>query len=525
MPLDESIAAAQVAERTGAWNQALELYQRALADATKDCNPVRIAELLRWIGRVHRLRGDLELAAESYRESLAVAEDNQLTVHIASALNVLAMVEQLYGRVDEAEALYLRARAVAAEAGDERLAAMIEQNFATMANIRGETELALASYAAALERYQRIHDHSACAGALNNMGMAHVDRGEWASAAQRFAQGLEYATRVGDAEITGTIQLNTAELHLKSDDLELAREHCGKAFSIFSRLQSKTSLAETYKLFGSIYRAAGKPQLAETHFAVVVELARACEDRLLVAEIEHERALLHVSEGRNREALRSLNQAHEIFAAFKARNEILDIAKRLDRIEDTYLQVVQAWGESIESKDLYTAGHCSRVADYACALASALGIKGRDMTWMRMGAFLHDVGKTSVPTEVLNKPGKLTDEEFELMKRHTVIGDAIISETPFPWDIRPIVRNHHEKWDGTGYPDRLKGEAIPLHARILCVADVYDALTSARSYRRALSHEEAIEIMHKESGTTLDPALFEVFLGVVDQGQLVATAA
>jgi HD-GYP domain-containing protein (c-di-GMP phosphodiesterase class II) len=134
-----------------------------------------------------------------------------------------------------------------------------------------------------------------------------------------------------------------------------------------------------------------------------------------------------------------------------------------------------------------------------------------------MGAFLHDVGKTSVPIEVLNKPGKLTEEEFEQMKRHTVIGDAIISETPFPWDIRPIVRNHHEKWDGTGYPDQLKGEEIPLTARILCVADVYDALTSARSYRRALSHEEAVEIMRKESGTTLDPTLFAVFLEVLNK--------
>jgi putative nucleotidyltransferase with HDIG domain len=150
-------------------------------------------------------------------------------------------------------------------------------------------------------------------------------------------------------------------------------------------------------------------------------------------------------------------------------------------------------------------------------LAEAVGITGRDLTWLRMGAFLHDVGKTGVPTEVLNKPGKLTDEEFELMKRHTVLGDAIISETPFPWDIRPIVRNHHERWNGTGYPDRLAGENIPYHARILCVADVYDALTTARSYRGAMSHEQAMEIMRKESGTTFDPELFALFDSLMAQ--------
>jgi putative nucleotidyltransferase with HDIG domain len=507
----ELIEAAQEAERTGSWNRALELYQQALDDATLRSDAVRAAEVLRWIGRVYRLRGDLELAESAYRQSLTVAEDNGLTLHIASALNVLAMVDQLHGNVDAAEKRYSRARTLAVETGDDRLIAMIEQNIATMANIRGETDVALETYGRALERYQALNDDLACAFALNNMGMAHTDRGDWTRAAARFGHALDYARRTGDQEILGTIHLNSAELYLKSDDIERAREHCGAAFAIFSRLQSKTSLAETYKLYSAIHRAAGKPELAEMHLSVIVELARACEDRLLEAEIEQELALLHTSQGRNREALMALNRAHAIFAHFKALNEVVDIDKRLDKIEETYLAVMHAWGESIESKDLYTAGHCGRVADYACMLAEAVGIVGRDLTWMRMGAFLHDIGKTSVPSEVLNKPDRLTDDEFEQMKQHTVLGDAIISETPFPWDIRPIVRNHHERWDGTGYPDGMAAEEIPLTARILCVADVYDALTTTRSYRAALSQEQALAIMDKESGSVLDPQLYAVF--------------
>jgi putative nucleotidyltransferase with HDIG domain len=511
MNLTNVIENAQRAERAGSWDIALALYQQAIAEVRAHEDTTKLAELLRWIGRVHRLRGDLEMAEHAYKESLLVAEKAGRADQIASALNVLAVVQQAYGRVDDAEDLYQRALALAIETGDERLSAMIEQNYAVLANIRGETDVALASYAAALQRYQRIGDDSACAHARNNMGMAHTDRGEWDEAAEQFRLALESAARTGDEEIRGTIELNTAELYLKSGDIDQAREHCAAAFAVFSRLQSKTSLAETYKLFASIYRAAGKPHLAETHLSVIVELARDCEDRLLQAEIEHERALLHVAEGRSREALISLNAAHEIFEAFKASREVLDIDKRLDRIEETFLEVVRAWGESIESKDLYTAGHCGRVADYACLLAEAVGFKGRDLNWIRMGGFLHDVGKTAVPSEVLNKAGKLTDEEFEQMKRHTVLGDAIISETPFPWDIRPIVRNHHERWDGTGYPDRLKGEEIPFTARILCVADIYDALTTARSYRSALSQEKALSIMESESGKTVDPKLFAIF--------------
>lgn len=511
MMLTEIIDSAQRAERAGNWDMALALYQQAL-DAVRELDDqVKLAELLRWIGRVHRLRGDLEMAETAYRESLGAAELSGRADQIASGLNVLAVVQQAYGHVDEAEALYKRALKLAAECADERLAAMIEQNFATLANIRGETDVALASYAAALERYQRMGDDQASAWALNNMGMAHTDRGEWQQAAEQFERALDAAGRTGDEEMRGTIELNTAELFLKSGDMDAAREHCASAFAVFSRLQSKTSLAETYKMMASIYRASGKPHLAETHLNVIIDLARGCEDRLLEAEIEHERALLHVSAGRNREALISLNAAHEIFATFKASLEVLDIDKRLDRLEETFLEVVRAWGESIESKDHYTAGHCGRVADYACMLAEAVGFKGRDLNWMRMGAFLHDVGKTGVASEILNKPDKLTDDEFEQMKKHTVLGDAIISETPFPWDIRPIVRNHHERWDGTGYPDRLKGEEIPLTARILCVADVYDALTTARSYRGALSQEKALEIMQSEAGKVVDPQLFAIF--------------
>ena len=133
------------------------------------------------------------------------------------------------------------------------------------------------------------------------------------------------------------------------------------------------------------------------------------------------------------------------------------------------------------------------------------------MVWFRMGAFLHDVGKTEVPEEILNKPGRLTDEERALMEQHTVIGDEMLAPVEFPWDIRPMVRSHHERWDGRGYPDRLAAEDIPRAARILRIADVFDALTTARSYRRPLSPDEALEIMVQDEGS-FDPELFDLFL-------------
>jgi HD-GYP domain-containing protein (c-di-GMP phosphodiesterase class II) len=144
------------------------------------------------------------------------------------------------------------------------------------------------------------------------------------------------------------------------------------------------------------------------------------------------------------------------------------------------------------------------------------------MVWFRMGAFLHDLGKIEVPEEVLNKPGRLTEDERAQMERHPVIGEAMLGSVDFPWDIRPMVRSHHERWDGGGYPDGLVAEAIPFSARILRVADVFDALTSARSYRRLLSPQEAMAIMVDDGGS-FDPEIFAAFQELFPQ--LSATAA
>jgi putative nucleotidyltransferase with HDIG domain len=188
-----------------------------------------------------------------------------------------------------------------------------------------------------------------------------------------------------------------------------------------------------------------------------------------------------------------------------------ELSKVSHYYSEALLEIVREWGESIESKDAYTQGHCSRVAEYACLLAQASGFPPDEMMWFRMGALLHDVGKVSVPLTILNKEGKLDEDEWSVMSRHPVYGVELLEGIEFPWDVRPMVRHHHERWDGSGYPDRLAGEASPLEARILTIADIYDALTTTRSYRRAFTHERAMEIMASEVGQSVDPGLFEIF--------------
>ena len=201
--------------------------------------------------------------------------------------------------------------------------------------------------------------------------------------------------------------------------------------------------------------------------------------------------------GRNQEALQLLNSARGLFVHLDARGDLSDVTRKVSDLEGTYLAIVRDWGQSIESADSYTFGHCERVATYAVAVARALGLDAVGQTTVRVGAYLHDVGKVRIPHEILNKPGKLTREERELMELHTLYGLELLEGIDFPWDIKPLIRWHHEKCDGTGYPDRLRDDAIPIASQIIGIVDVYDALTSTRSYRAAMSIEDALVELQK----------------------------
>lgn len=171
-----------------------------------------------------------------------------------------------------------------------------------------------------------------------------------------------------------------------------------------------------------------------------------------------------------------------------------------------HLRTIDCLALAVEAKDtLSTRGHLRRVRAYALGIGRDLGLKGEELDALQAGALLHDIGKLAVPEYILAKPGKLTPEEFAKMKVHPIVGAEIVEEVQFPYPVAPIVRAHHEKWDGSGYPFGLAGENIPLGARIISAVDTFDALASDRDYRRALPLDEAIQVVESESGKALDP--------------------
>jgi putative nucleotidyltransferase with HDIG domain len=205
-------------------------------------------------------------------------------------------------------------------------------------------------------------------------------------------------------------------------------------------------------------------------------------------------------------------------AAYRQSLRCAEDVRRLYRQQQRAIgQSLLALAEALEAKDASTRGHSERVAALGRRIASALGLDAEQAAAVSEAGLLHDIGKIGVPDLVLMKPASLTDAEWEAMRRHPVVGAQIVAPFEFFARAAPLIRHHHERWDGSGYPDGLVGPSIPLGARIVAVADVFDALTSTRPYRVAISPDAALEHLAAEAGRTLDPDVVSIAVQVLTE--------
>ena len=187
-------------------------------------------------------------------------------------------------------------------------------------------------------------------------------------------------------------------------------------------------------------------------------------------------------------------------------------------LEDAFVTTLGVLSEAVEAKDAYTASHEDGVADLAEAIAARLGLDAVVQREVRYGALLHDVGKIATPTEILRKPGPLTDPEWVEMRRHTEVGADMLRRIPFFSGVHPLVRSSHERWDGRGYPDGLVAEQIPLGARIVAAADAYNAMTTDRSYRKAMTQAAALAELMRCAGSQFDHNVITALVDIVTSG-------
>jgi putative nucleotidyltransferase with HDIG domain len=494
--------------------EAVQCYTAAIDAAGRDRERGILAEALRRLGVVHHHRHQPVLARELCQRSYETATEIGDPVLAAEALNALAGFDFESGSIEAARDRFYQALELGGASAELR--ARTEQNLGILANIQGALVEALAHYQRSLTAFESSGDERGCAIAYHNLGMVSADRELWDDADRYYGRSFEIAEAIGDIHLQGLGLLNHAEVHLARQHYDKAKQDAEAALGIFDQIGSKLDKADAYKVIGRAYRETGRHALAESRLRAAIDLAVNTGSILSEAEASRELALLYQSMGRNQEALRLLNAAHRMFSRLDARVDLVDVSTKVHRLEETYFAVVRDWGQSIESSDSYTFGHCERVANLAVALARELGLDEEQQTTIRIGAYLHDLGKVRVPHEILSKPGALTPEELSVIQMHPSWGLELLATVEFPWDIKPIIRWHHEKYDGSGYPDRLQGDEIPISAQIICIVDVYDALTTTRSYRAAMSQPEAL-IKIQACHHWWRPEVYQAFLRSVNR--------
>jgi putative nucleotidyltransferase with HDIG domain len=228
-------------------------------------------------------------------------------------------------------------------------------------------------------------------------------------------------------------------------------------------------------------------------------------------ELARLRAALELREQEAEERAQELRRCADQLRCASEREHV-----RALELRRSYDATVRALADAVEARDAYTGKHAERVAAYGLALAQACGL-AVDEPQIEFGFLLHDIGKVAISDAILHKPGTLTAPELDVMRQHPVIGDEIVSGIDFLSEARHVVRSHHERWDGEGYPDRLARDEIPLAARVFAVADTFDALTSDRPYRAAASFADARTVIAQAAGTQFDPDVADVFRSIPDE--------
>ena len=478
-----------------------------------------IAEALKDRGRLLRVGAMWDEALENYEIGLVVYEDAGDSKGMADMHNAIGIINFERGAWGESEKHYHRALELI-EDRHPLLRAKIHNNLGALYNARGDCDLAISSYMRSVPDFERTGNETGLAQAYHNLGMSFADKNDWNTAEGYYEKSLSISRRLKVPELASLTYLGLSDLYVRTSRLEHAEEYCRMAFTMLTDLDDKLGIAEAQKIFGIIDRHRRKWNSASDHFEKSIEMNEECSSPLGLAESYYEYGLMCRDSGRNEDAYNYLSRSLAIFEGLRASKDVENVRFEVRKIEDLYLNIIEALGTAVETKDPYTLGHSSRVAYYSLSLAERLSLTQDMGRGILIAAYLHDIGKIYVGHEILNKPGKLDHTEFETVKRHPEMGVTSLSAVEFPWEVKQYVLHHHERYDGTGYPAGLRGEEIPLGAQVIAVADFFDALTSHRSYRKAWSRDEALNILRTNRGVLFSERLVDEFVDLIEDGTI-----
>ncbi len=511
----------KVLARLGRIPEAIAEYQKLLTFCQEQNLSDRKVEIFLEIGQLLIKTGEMDSALGYVHRALSGYRRQKNPMGLCRSLRNLGVIYFELGEFDDAEAACEEAIEIAQGEGLGLLYADIYNNLGTVKNVRGDWKGALECYIRAQAVYDKEGEIRKSAYALNNIGITLLEQDRSDNAREYFLSALKTAAAVKDESLCLILNINLTDLWTRTGDYAEAEKYNRSALTYLETNNLRNSqLAEARKQAGKIACSRGNHAAALGHFDEALKISRNLGLQYIEAEIMFERGNLYLMTEAHMEALASLESAYRLYNQFKAAGRLKKTEGLIGSVEELYLKVFEAMADKVDRKDPYTKGHSDRVANLSLCLAQNLGLPDPVIKTIVAGALLHDLGKLDIPDEILNKKGRLTKEEFDEVKNHPDYGVRLLAGINLPWEVIPLIRHHHEHYDGTGYPSGLSGELIPTGARVVCVADVFDALTSERPYRDAFSAEKAIQVMCEEMAGTFDPAILDNFIALIKSGRV-----
>ena len=512
---------ARALAKLGRYGESVEEYRKLLQCNQDKASLPRRAEIFLEIGQLLAKQGEPDSALGHVHRALAVYRRLNDAHGICRSLRNLGVIYIELGEFEDAEVAYNEAIEMTSADKQSILFADLNNNLGAIKNMKGDWEGALHCSNISREVYERENEVRKTAYTINNIGITLLEQDQCEQALKNFISALRVSESIKDAPLSLILSINLTDLYIKRNEIDEAKRYCHNATQYLNLGKLKNSqLAETLKLAGRIALLEKNFDAALSRYNEALEICRDIGLQYVEAEILYEKGHLFLQTERQMEALQLLESSLKIFSQIEATGKAGKAEKLIKSIEELYLRIFESMAFKVDQKDHYTKGHSDRVAKLSLALARELYLPDAEIKAIVAGSLLHDIGKIDVPDAVLKKKGRLTNEEYEIIKNHPDAGIQRLSGIKFPWEIVPLIRYHHERYDGKGYPAGLAGELIPLGARIICVADVFDALTSERPYREAFSSQRALEVMRNEMGMAFDPLVLETLVTVVNQGRI-----
>ncbi len=517
----------------GRYFESMKYFNIAHTIYTELDNKKGMATTFTNIGVVFGSQSRFDLAIDQHLKALAIFEEINDRNHIAHSLNSIGIIFRKRNNLERAEEYYLKALSIREETGDLSGLAMSYNNMGILAKEKGDLESALDYHGRSLKLKEELGDKRGISISYSNIGDIHMKLEEYTSALEYYRKSLSIVKELEDEESISNNCKLIGHIMILLEKYDEALEYLERSLQISIRIGTRIVESDCYRELSILYKAMGDYERAFLFYKKYSSLTKdifseesadtiaRLQIRYETEQKEKEAELYYLKnvdlrrEIGERKLVENQLMAQEQLLEERVRDRTFELQQSMEKLKKSVEGTIQTLSKIIESKDPYTSGHQMRVAELARLIAIEMGFSDERIEAIYMISLVHDIGKISIPQEILSRPGKLSELEQEIVRTHPQIGFDILSNVEFPWPVADVILQHQELYDGSGYPNGLKGDDIMIEARIIAVADVIESMTSHRPYRSIPGIDKAIEVITRNSGILYDPEVAEACIRII----------